>query len=488
MFKKNHFNDSPTINDELGFLPSINALSNIINHIGMNDTPVTLGIFGSWGSGKTSLMQMLEQQLDSSSCIPIWFDAWRYSQADALWRAFLLSVVEELRTQILQDDKRLINILQQQIKEDENLKSATNARIFKQKRLDMDKQLDDLINTLYRSIERDELGEIQVDWKEAGKSAARIALRLGFSFIPVLGTLTKVVEEAQGKIGEAEDIDSIFNIFQREKSKIYQAQSRSLEQFYLSLNKLIKDWIVENNLRLVIFIDDLDRCLPEQALSVLETIKVFFDIQGCIFVIGMDRAIVEQGIYVRYKDFLSSNNYQLDDQNSPFFSMDGRDYLEKIIQVPFEIPPIEKEVITKFLRGRLSEIDNLSGNDAHRIAMIMAEGLQRNPRKVKRTLNTFQLLWALYQQSKQDTYPVLLAKLVVIQSSAYPIYKQLVDTPSNLLRVEEVARGIENSQQLRKLLEAFPFIEIMLGREPYFKEVDDNSLYDLVFQTRVTAS
>ena len=42
------------------------------------------------------------------------------------------------------------------------------------------------------------------------------------------------------------------------------------------------------NSRIVVFIDDLDRCMPEKAVEVLESIKTFFDIEGMIYVIGMD--------------------------------------------------------------------------------------------------------------------------------------------------------------------------------------------------------
>ena len=55
--------------------------------------------------------------------------------------------------------------------------------------------------------------------------------------------------------------------------------------------------------RLIVFVDDLDRCLPEKAIEVLEAIKLFLEVPGVVFVLGMDREVVERGIEARYGHF-----------------------------------------------------------------------------------------------------------------------------------------------------------------------------------------
>ena len=77
------------------------------------------------------------------------------------------------------------------------------------------------------------------------------------------------------------------------------------------------------NLKLVIFIDDLDRCTPEKALELLESIKTFFDIEGIIYVIGMDPKSIDSIISVKYGKESKIN---------------GLEYLQKIVQLPFSIP------------------------------------------------------------------------------------------------------------------------------------------------------
>ncbi|HMG62041.1 MAG TPA: P-loop NTPase fold protein [Streptosporangiaceae bacterium] len=52
--------------------------------------------------------------------------------------------------------------------------------------------------------------------------------------------------------------------------------------------------------RVVIFVDDLDRCLPSKALDVLVSMKLFFDVEGCVFIIGLDQGIVEQAVASKY--------------------------------------------------------------------------------------------------------------------------------------------------------------------------------------------
>ena len=88
--------DSPTTEDGLGFDPYVNILLEAINNFD-TASPLTIGIHGSWGSGKTSLMIMLEKRFeDDNSVKTIWFNAWRYSKEDIIWRAFIMKLLYKL--------------------------------------------------------------------------------------------------------------------------------------------------------------------------------------------------------------------------------------------------------------------------------------------------------------------------------------------------------------------------------------------------------
>lgn len=484
------YGDLPATHDELGFTPSAEALATIVQGADLADTPLTVGIYGPWGSGKTSMMQMMYRLLSDPTkpqpeVLPIWFDAWRYAQNDVLWRALLVSIVEEIRIRVLDDPERLRTLVTRQaLRQGADIPSNAQAE-----RPALEQRLDDLIASLYRNVEREELGSIQIDWPEAGKASARTAIRLGLAAIPLVGPvvngLDEAIKSAQGGAATGEDVDSLTRAIRRERSKIYSEQVRSLEQFYQQFKALLEEWADLAGYRLVVFIDDLDRCLPEQAIGVLEAIKVFLDVRGCIFVLGVDREIIERGIRVRYKEFALSASAA-----GPF-PVAERDYLEKIVQVPFTLPPLAPVAITAFLQRRLPNIDGMSDADRVQVAALMTAGLLRNPRKVKRSFNIFRLHQTLDRAYGRSTVPGLIAKLTVIQTSFADLYERIARDPLVLRQVEQVVRGTPGagaiSQELRdEIGKSDPRLKEMLYMPPFFDTLDDDKLRELVYQSRVT--
>jgi formylglycine-generating enzyme required for sulfatase activity len=87
--------DLPTEKDGFDFAPYVNTLVEVITSPNTS-TPLTLGIFGTWGSGKTSLMRMIEKGLPKSFRTT-WFNAWMYNKEDTLWRVLLLHVLTALK-------------------------------------------------------------------------------------------------------------------------------------------------------------------------------------------------------------------------------------------------------------------------------------------------------------------------------------------------------------------------------------------------------
>jgi predicted KAP-like P-loop ATPase len=102
-------NDQPTETDALDFTPYVETLADIIQ---TGNTPLTIGVFGTWGSGKTSLMKMVKNQLPGEFTVA-WFDAWKYDKEETLWRAFLLNVLlaVEAKSGETEDLKKLKTML-----------------------------------------------------------------------------------------------------------------------------------------------------------------------------------------------------------------------------------------------------------------------------------------------------------------------------------------------------------------------------------------
>jgi hypothetical protein len=396
--------DRYTLVDQLGFKDYRNTLVKVILEA---DTPITVGIFGSWGSGKTSLMKMLSHDVEMSKDgafrpQTVWFDAWKYDKQETLWRVLLLSTLEALRQRASEAGRQ---------------------------------ELDDLQASLYRDVDREEAGSLEIDWGQAAKGT----LKLGLSMVPLLLPAVQTVidaldpgkKSAPGVVGAPKDaITHLVDTFKRERIAIHRDHVQFLDQFQDRFSALLGR-VLPAQSRLVVFIDDLDRCLPEKAIEVLEAIKLFLDAEGCVFVVGVERRIIEQGIRLKYKSLGGGNL-----RETP---ITGEEYLEKIIQIPFHLPPLVLENVARFAHESLGE------EFEQPVAEVMARGLQPNPRKIKRGLNIFRLLWTLVCERGLDQptdgndalEPDLLAKMVVIQNRWRDLYDDVVKYPNLLANLED---------------------------------------------------
>jgi hypothetical protein len=216
--------------------------------------------------------------------------------------------------------------------------------------------------------------------------------------------------------------------------------------------------------KLIVFIDDLDRCLPEKTIEILEVIKLFLDVPKCIFVIGVEKEVIEKGIEVRYKS---------KEQELP---ISGKDYIEKIIQVPFTLPPIRKDDMAAF-------IENLGIEERERgYVTIVAKGTGCNPRKVKMFLNILRIRRAIAERTGGEIESDLSAKLLVFEYGFLEFYKDVVKyKDQNLLcKLERLARGDSDKEleeelgnsELLKTYHKDEDLNILLRDKPFFCGID----------------
>lgn len=390
-------NDQPTDTDALDFTPYVQTLADVAS---TGSTPLTIGVFGTWGSGKTSLMKMVRKYLPEDFTVA-WFDAWKYDKEETLWRAFLLNV---------------LLAVEEKHGETEELKT--------------------LKTMLYRGLEFEKTGGVTIDLAKLGAKVAEGAIQIGLSFIPPLATLADMAKELQ-KSGAGNVAGGFEGAIQRERTKIYVEQVRSLEQFQDKFAKLIKSYVAPK--RLVVFVDDLDRCLPEKAIEVLEAIKLFLDAEGCVFILGLDQDVISRGIEMKYKELGDKQ----DGDGGQKFTIEGVRYLEKIIQLPFQIPPVEQDNMGGFVHGLSADWQD------EECPKVFAVGLGDNPRQIKRTVNSFLMLSKLAERRgiRDKVKPILLAKVVAIQNAFPDLYNLLLkDSPRYLRELEEYYRA-ESSQE-----------------------------------------
>ena len=470
------FGDNPITDaghDWLGRTAICAVLTDLLHRESL-DLPLTIGVYGDWGSGKTSILQLVRAQLHSQE-LGIWFNAWAYAQQqDALWRALLLTIIACFRNPAFQDQ-----LLNQRTLEALLADTQLDAPTLRKK---LNEQLTRLETSLYRSKVYRQHEGFELNMQTATLLAVRAALRM----VPAVGSeLAKTLENALAEGQDVKDLFSLLNVREREELREH---VQSIEQFKAEFQQLIHRFVTTTGRRLVIFIDDLDRCLPEQAISVLESIKIFFDsIDGsplnCIFVLGMDRRVVEEGMRIRYGV-------------SGEATVNARSYLDKIIQIPFSIPPLSREQIEHFAaRWCATHQPALS----HCTALI-ATGVAANPRSVKRTLNILALLHDLRKVAQQDISPdtlSILTKVVVIQTSYDDVYHQIAQNADLLRHLElasHAAAGTSYAEVTSNILQRYPRLSEMLRLMPRLpsnperaRHLIDDLLYGLLTQSFTTA-
>ena len=334
--------DNPATQDTLGFGQMGTVLQTVIRETPAR--PFTIGIFGEWGSGKSTLMKMIQTSLDGEGVKTVWFNAWKYDNKEVIWNALIQEIFYTMQ-------------------HDPEIEGRSNADEFKK----------------------------QVAHAAAGlaKYAAKVATR----FIP-------------GGIIKEEDVDGVIEALRPPSAN--DELFDFINRFESTFDKLVQDYVGSTDGYLVIFIDDLDRCLPENAIAVMEALKLYLDRANCVFVIGAERSIIEEGIRERYKD-------------NP--RLTGKDYLEKIIQLPFIVRRIDAENALSLLEPYSKTLPYR--NDPALRAMIV-QGTECNPRRIKRFINTF---WVLSEIAGAMTPEQmrLLAKVLFIQMRFPAFYYALVE-------------------------------------------------------------
>ncbi len=325
--------------DLLGFEPYIDTLNRMISDKDFK-TPFCIGIFGKWGSGKTSFMRLLENRLLGAKTkphsIPVWFNPWRYEKEEHLIIPFLKTIEQEIKGYI-NEHKRITKTLSKKLK-NSAIKIGEASAAFAYG-IEADCKLGGFGFTLDTS-------------KMASREEALAAKR---------------IEEAKGL-------------------------SERLSSIYYEIVDELKGAVDEESFRIVAFIDDLDRCLPDKAVELLESIKLFLDIKGYLFVIGVDRDVVRKGVSYHYRFFEHRDEMEKD---SLIISPDH--YLEKMVQLPLELPTIEPGRRRKFIESLLGNAEEFKEHSD-----IIEIGVGANPRTLKRFINLLAFTVMLAETLKEN--------------------------------------------------------------------------------------
>jgi hypothetical protein len=318
-----------------------------------------IGIHGPWGSGKTTLMHSigaaLVKEAGETPPIVIEFNAWKYEAKEALWRALILRLIGSLR----------------------EVAEAGGSERAEEK-----KELDELESSLYAAFEVQEAGPWSVNWRTMATEIASVALevaQLGFAGRFVHFLFGKSKSKDDGVFGP-DDVKEISGALERTAVSRRVAQVQSIEQFLEAFKKLVEK--LRDQRRVVVLIDDLDRCLPESALEVFESIKLFLDAPGCGFVVAVDREVIRNGLAIRYARMQAGDALAT--------VMDADEYIEKTIAISYDVPRLSSADVAVLIDEAGSPME-LTDEQKRAIG----DALDWNPRRVKRFINLIKVQVAI---------------------------------------------------------------------------------------------
>jgi len=420
------WSDNETNVDLLDFSHLVAAVLSVVHD--KNLLPATIGIFGDWGSGKSSLMQMIRAELEEEDkggkILCISFNGWLFEGYEDAKTALMSTILKEIA------DNRTL---------------GAKAK----------KTLDKLLK--------------RVNWMRVATIASKYAIAYVASGNAGLGiaALSDVPEIARKLADRFKNIsEDEVREFLKDLPEIDQDLRLSIREFHQDFADLLAETNVEI---LVVFIDDLDRCTPDTVIGTLEAIKLFLFAPQTVFIIGADERLVRHAVRRRFPE-LQGDTAEV-----------GRDYLEKLIQFPVRIPPLGRVELETYINLLFVEREGLDDSQLellrkraiHRspdhlydvtfsletvqevlgegsselregialagyLAPVLTSGLSGNPRQTKRFLNTLMMRRSMADSRGVELELRVLAKLMLLEYFRPEAFQQLAR-----LQVEQGGRPQE---------------------------------------------
>jgi len=392
------WSDHETDKDLLGNKHLVDVISGLTKSPHL--LPATIGVFGDWGSGKSSLLKMVASELTTNeNNLVLTFNGWLFEGYDDAKAALMETILEGIskRTKLTIKAKKLILSLLGRVK---------------------------WLRVLGTGL--------KMGAGFAAGGPAGLALVSGME-------INKIVEKAKESFDDLEDVKVEDYFKEADQSKTL---LRGIRQFRKEFGELIKETKIDT---LIVIIDDLDRCLPDTIIETLEAIKLFLFVENSAFILGADERLIEYAVRRRFPE-LPGEKVEV-----------GRDYLEKLIQFPIRIPTLgrsEMETYIALLFLDSSKIDPAKIATVHawcmsaetiqsdrsfgyasakellggvspeleenlilseQLAPLLATGLNGNPRQCKRFLNTLILRLQMAESRGINLSKRILAKLMLLE-------------------------------------------------------------------------
>lgn len=260
--------------------------------------PISIGVSGAWGVGKSSMLKLIRGSLEGrgNEFVFTEFNAWLYQGYDDA-RAALLEVIAT--TLVEEAERRKTGI--------------DKAKEFLRR----------------------------VDWLRVASLTAGSALALAVGLPPVglLGEIYQGFSKLSGGKADESTVNGVTDTVQKagdEAAKLLRPKPDSSPPKEIhTIRECFEQTLSQLGVKLVVLIDDLDRCLPPTTISTLEAIRLFLFLNNAAFVVAADDTMIKHAVQIHFKvandDPLVTN------------------YFDKLIQVPIRVPPLGTQEVRAYL-------------------------------------------------------------------------------------------------------------------------------------------
>lgn len=481
--------DNETKIDLLGFQVHTDLIQSVVTDTSL--LPITVGVFGDWGSGKSSVMKMLEHSLQNNERVTtIYFNGWQFEGYDDARSALIYSILIELA-----EHRRLAPEIKTRVKK--LIKKVDWLR---------------LTNTGY---------QVAAPLLAAWVAAQTGNLTAPIPMVPQPQPAPPLAEVQEQVLEDVTEVD----LSELLKSNPANQAMLGARQFRNDFGDLVAETDLE---AVVILVDDLDRCEPKRLVETLEAIKLFLTVPRVAFVIGADERIVRYAIAKRYETEDVTQDVPAAERQTDLVT----DYLEKLIQVPYYLPRLSQSEIetymsllfckqhlgdhfavihSAFKTSRAQDItstfdlqqiqeiafsneiefpDKLTEelNWCSVIAPTLSDFLKGNPRQTKRLLNALVLRRKLAEAAHlENLSDQILVKLMLLQYLRPRLFFQLYKwqasqngLPQEIIALEEWAQD-EEAEILEEIEQSsswnYPSIRRWITMSPLLSGVDLRSYF-----------
>lgn len=388
------FDDNPAVMDLLNLSPVASAIARTVTNPQLD--PVAVGINSPWGGGKSTALLLVEAELAKSPAVlVVKVDPWEFVDSGDPRGTLITRVLDGLESSYATRTKLLEG--------EQELHEKASAKLV---------ELGTTLNNLRRRI----------SWSKVAQVALKSAVTMTPDFVALVDALTPSQKSLESK-----------------------PETAGMKDFRREFGEIVRE--LPGVERVVVLVDDLDRCLPNDVLGAFEAIKLFLSVQGMAFVIAADEAFIRDSLRAA-------------------LSRHGRGrfadrYTEKVIQLPFTLPLLTPDDAEAYLAllytametdaEQLQRIVELAGSrrslgnapyvtasmsgDLPSIEIItraagmlrgMSPTVSSTPRQLKRFLNNFAVRASLLSATRLTVCPEIVMKMWILEQNFADDFVELV--------------------------------------------------------------